>query len=33
VAAAERVLATGRDGSTSGRDRGAPRVAHFKTTA
>jgi ADP-heptose:LPS heptosyltransferase len=33
VAAAERALATGRGGSTSGRDRGGPRVAHFKTTA
>jgi heptosyltransferase-1 len=33
VAAAERALATGGGGSTSGRDRGGPRVAHFKTTA
>jgi ADP-heptose:LPS heptosyltransferase len=33
LAAAERVLAAGRGGSTSARDREGPRVAHFKTTA
>jgi heptosyltransferase-1 len=33
LAAAERALTASRDGSTSGRDREPPRVAHFKTTA
>jgi lipopolysaccharide heptosyltransferase II len=33
LAAAERALVAGRGGSTSGRDREGPRVAHFKTTA
>jgi predicted lipopolysaccharide heptosyltransferase III len=33
LAAAERALGGGRGGSTSERDREAPRVAHFKTTA